>query len=819
MQPGISTRVPHANDRLERQTASWPYLAGLGTVAFAYFLTAKLSLSSLNLGAEASPIWPPAGIALAAVIGCGRWAALGVALGAAWSHYTLGVSWVLSAGSVLGASLQAIVGANLLRQVGFRGSMERLHDVLGFVSLAVLISPLVNATIGTFVAFWVHHWNWDQSAQNWWTIWVGDGMGILIFTPSLLTFKQWVHYKSSGVSGFKERGNHSTRYLPEQWSTEASEKFSPRSTVERWLWLGSLIAVSWGVFYSQPNREIALYPLEYLPFPLVIWAALRFGQFRAALASSILSAIAISGTILGRGPFPAKAVDPSQMILLLQAFIGVITITAMILAAVMSTRQSAEQQLRLTAERNRLLSEMATRIRQSLDLPDILQTTVEEVRQFLQADRVFFTRFEPDGRCNVLAESVARGWTSTLEWESEPCDYQEIQAIFARDHIKIIHDTTKETVSSLIKQYHDRYQVKAGIAVPIMLYPGQGRWGSPESKAVPLPQDPTLQTVIHGLASPTPLSLPPLSPAVPQLLGILVVHQCSVPRQWQPLEVELLEQLGTQVAIAIQQGQLYQQVQALNANLEQQVTERTLQLQSSMTELEELNRLRDVFIHAIAHDLRTTVMGSLMVLKNLENQPGEEKVAIPRHFLERMIQSGEIQLCKLNSLLEAYKNKTEGIVIHPEPLALPALVQKILSDLVPMFELNQVQVVSQVPAELPCIPADREQIERVFRHFLVNAVKHNPPGVKVIVQAQLQGEELHCVVEDNGNGISSGQCDRLFDLSLGHAQERQLTGISLGLYLCQQIVTAHGGQIGVTSSVGKGSRFWFTLPVVEKEKG
>jgi signal transduction histidine kinase/integral membrane sensor domain MASE1 len=829
MQPGIFTRVMKIDQRQDATTtqAKLRCFVVIGAIALAYLLTARLSLAVLNLGSSASPVWPPAGIALAALVWSGRSASLGVALGALLSNYTLGVSWQLSAGSVLGTTLQAIVGYGLLRRYRFHPSMERLSDVLG-LAIVVLVSPLVNATIGTVNAVLVGHFGWERAAQNWWTIWLGDGMGILVVTPCLLTFRHWLHQERwqaillgerrsnrsfSRFSSYSKVSDYSLNGSDRSWvhsslNSQACVQhlldFVPpvavkRSQAERWLWLGSLIAVSWMVFYSQPTQAIALYPIEYFPFPFVMWAALRFGQFRAVLASFILSVIAISGTILDRGPFAAKATDSSQVILLLQAFIGVVTITALILAAVMATRQATERQLHLTAERNRLLSEMAMRIRRSLDLRDILQTTVEEVRQFLQADRVFFSQFEPQGQSQVVAESVAPGWTSTLGWTCPPSDYQEIQALFAQDPIKVAHDTAQEDISPLVQQYHERYQVKAGMAVPILLNADQ--WSQAHLH--------TQDSQTANLQAADRLSAPT---SEPRLLGLLVVNQCSGPRQWQPLEIELLEQLGTQVAIAIQQGKLYQQVQDLNTNLEQQVTDRTLQLQANMTELEELNQLRDVFIHAIAHDLRTTVMGSLMVLKNIQSQPGDEKVAIPRNFLERMIQSGEIQLCKLNSLLEAYKNKTEGIVIHPKPLSLPPFIETITADLKALFDLNQAQVINQIPTELPNVVADWEQLERVFRHLLVNAVKHNPPGVQVVLQAAVEGDRVRCVVADNGQGISPSQCERLFDLSLGNQQERQLTGISLGLYLCQQIVTAHGGKIGVTSQPGEGSQFWLTLP-------
>jgi signal transduction histidine kinase/integral membrane sensor domain MASE1 len=799
MQPGISTSIANdANTNTVNRTKLWRILTVLGAVALAYFVTARVSLAILQLGASASPVWPPAGIALTALLWQGRWAGIGVAVGVLWLNASLDVPLLLSVGSTLGSTLQAVIGVTLLQRFGFRLSMDRLRDVLGFVSLAVLVTPVINATIGTAFYSIVAGLSWMQVVQNWWTIWLGDGMGILILTPSLLALQHWAQQNHFKFAGLNSRFLKSKRYSglnSEQYAGLLTEVDRPSDT-EKWTWLSLLIAMSWIVFHAQPNPTIALYPIEYLPFPFIIWAALRFGHVRTILASFVLSVIAISGTILGRGPFIAKASDPNQVVLLLQAFIGVITITALILAAVMATRQAAEIQLRLNAERNRLLSEMAMRIRQSLDLEEILQTTVEEVRQFLHADRVFFSCFDRDGHGSVVAESIVPGWASTIGWTTDAQVYQELQSMFAQEPIRVVADTAQSAVSSFLKQYHDRFHVKAGIAVPIVLNSaGCAAMGCRSEQATQSEADWSSNT-----------------PDTPNLFGVLVVNQCSTSRQWQPLEVELLEELGTQVTIAIQQGQLYKRVQNLNANLEHQVAERTLQLQANMAELQELNQLRDVLIHAIAHDLRTTVMGSLMVLKNLQNQPGDN-IAMSRTLLERMTQSGEIQLCKLNSLLDAYKNKTEGIVINPDELALPSFVQHITSDMKPMFELNQASLINKLPDNLPPVAADRDQLERVFRHLMVNAVKHNPPGVTVTLKAEIAEDKIRCVVEDDGKGISPSQCDRLFDLKIGTAQERQLTGLSLGLYLCQQIITAHGGEIGVDSTLGMGSQFWFTLPL------
>ncbi|HEY9697954.1 MAG TPA: MASE1 domain-containing protein [Trichocoleus sp.] len=750
--------------------SKWQYGLAIGATALAYFWVAKLSLALLNLQVEASPIWIPAGIGVAALLWFGRRMWVGIALGLFLLNHSMMAPWLLSAGSMLGSTLQALAGVSLLRWAEVRPSFDRLRDVLGFVGLAVLVAPLISATIGTSIAYGVGHIRWSEVGQNWWTVWLGDGMGILVFTPVLLLVGQWLTKRHSE--------NHAVQ-VDRSWQS-LSEKL--HQNLERGLWLAMLVSGSWAIFYSHPTKAVALYPLEYLPFPIVIWAALRFGQAGAVLASFVLSCIAIGGTVTGYGPFVMKAQDPRQVVLLLQAFIGVVTVTSLVLATTMAERRQVEAQLRHTADRNRLLAEMGLRIRQSLDLKTILDTTVQEVRHFLQADRVFICQFDPIGQGSVVAESVAPGWASTAHWTTDATIYPEIKAIFESGRLSIIDDTNLLESSPFVKSYHRQYQVRASIAVPLFL--------NPKSEICP--------------------NFQPDADS-PCLFGILIANQCGMPRQWEPMEIELLEQLGTQVTIAIQQAQLYQQVQSLNANLEQQVTERTLQLQANMAEMEQLNQLRDLLIHAIAHDLRTTVMGTLMVLQNLQKQPGDQ-IPIGRSLLERMVQSGDVQLNKLNALLEAYQNQTEGVVLQPQTVDLSALLCSVITELQPLLTQNQVTLERQIPADLPPISADSTKIRRVISQLLTNAIKHNPPGIQITLQLKVESGMLVCIVEDNGKGINVSDCPRLFDLRIGRCDDRKLAGISLGLSLCHQIITAHQGTIGVNSIPGTGSQFWFKLP-------
>lgn len=258
---------------------------------------------------------------------------------------------------------------------------------------------------------------------------------------------------------------------------------------------------------------------------------------------------------------------------------------------------------------------------------------------------------------------------------------------------------------------------------------------------------------------------------------------------------------------------------ALNVNLEQQVEARTLQLQASMAELEELSSLQDLLLYAISHDLRTTVMGSLMVLENVQGQAGD-MIPVSRELLQRMTQSSKKQLNHLNQLLEAYGNITDGIQLEKSRVSISAVLQEAIADLSPLLQENHIMLINSIPIDPLWVMADVNKIRQVFHQLISNAVNHNPPSIEVRMEATLvvsakqpvEKPTLQFTITDAGIGIDLAEQKNIFELCLKPPQERQLTRISLGLCLCKQIVTAHGGQITVHSQVGEGTKIRFTLP-------
>jgi PAS domain S-box-containing protein len=213
-------------------------------------------------------------------------------------------------------------------------------------------------------------------------------------------------------------------------------------------------------------------------------------------------------------------------------------------------RKQADEALRQQTERERLVELMTQRLRQSLNLQEILNTTVAEVRQFLACDRVVIYHFESDWSGIAVVESVAPGWISILDTTTQGSYLVEATSeTYKQGCIQAIADIYAAGLNQRHLNFLAQFQVRAILVVPIL--------------------------------------------QEENLWGLLIAHHCLEPRQWQPLEIELLNHLASQAAIAIQQSELYQQVHQLNTTLECQVQERTAQLQQSLEFEATLKRITD----------------------------------------------------------------------------------------------------------------------------------------------------------------------------------------------------------------------------------
>ncbi len=236
--------------------------------------------------------------------------------------------------------------------------------------------------------------------------------------------------------------------------------------------------------------------------------------------------------------------------------------------------QPTHSALQLQRERQRveLFAEVTLKIRQSLQLKEILRTTVTEVQRILQADRVLIYQVLPDGTGKPISEAVLPAYSAILgmEFPEEvfPPEYQQLYAQGRVRAIVNVQDSSAEIADCLV-EFIQQFEVKAKLIVPIL----------------------------HSLSVHPPRSAPPQN----ALWGLLIAHQCDRPRQWVDFELELMQQLADQISIALAQGELWQhleeivaertaELQAANYSLQQEINDRT-QVEAALRQSEEQLRL------------------------------------------------------------------------------------------------------------------------------------------------------------------------------------------------------------------------------------
>ena len=298
-------------------------------IALLYFAAAEFGLSLASVHTNVSPVWPPTGIAIAALLLLGYRVAPGILLGAFLANLKTSVTIPTAAAIGFGNTSEALCAAFLvIRFTGVRIPLNRAQHVVKFAIFAAVFSPMISATIGNTSLCLSGAASWEKFGPLWLTWWLGDGVGALVVAPLLLA-----------------------------WGSMSSAKWHSDRLLEGCLLLLSLAVVAMFVFGGWFPTAEKNYPLAHLVFPFFIWAAFRFRQRGVTMTTGVLAAIALWGTAHGFGPFIHNT--PNESLLMLQAFMGTITLTALVLAAIVGERSNVEEErtrlaLQVDNERQRL---------------------------------------------------------------------------------------------------------------------------------------------------------------------------------------------------------------------------------------------------------------------------------------------------------------------------------------------------------------------------------------------------------------------------------------------------------------------------------
>lgn len=430
-------------------------------------------------------------------------------------------------------------------------------------------------------------------------------------------------------------------------------------------------------------------------------------------------------------------------------------------------------------QQQQLIAETALSIRQSLNLAEILDTAVAKVQLLLDCDRVIIYRFAPNMSGDVVAESVKPGWTASLGQKViDTCFQEHGAARYERGETLAIDNIYESGLSPCHVELLAEFQVKANMVVPILLTPS------------------------------------PVKSSNFCLWGLLIAHQCSRSRHWQTEEVELLDKLGIQLAIAIQQAELLDNLQTELNNRKQaenSLKEKALELEWVNQELLKItsllkkrNQELDHFAYVTSHDLKAPLRAianlSTWLSEDLEGQISEEnqqQLKLMRSRVKRM--DGLIQ-----GLLEYSRVGRKNTPI--ETIDVADLVNEAIDSLSPPPEFKFV-----VPSDLPTLTTAALLLQQVFVNLIDNAIKYHPQNSgKISISVQEEEQFYRFGVTDDGLGIAPQYHDRIFTIFQTLQARDTIESTGIGLSIVKKIVESQGGKIWVKSQLEEGATFYFT---------
>ncbi|HEX5734503.1 MAG TPA: MASE1 domain-containing protein [Blastocatellia bacterium] len=781
-----------------------PYPLLLLIVAAAYFGAAEVGLSQAFLHTNVSPVWPPTGVAIAAVWLLGHRISPAILLGAFLANLATAVPLATAGGIAVGNTVEAVLAVFLLhRFVGLRSPFYRAQDAVIFVIIAGAFSTAVSATIGNISLCLGGAAAWDDFAQLWLTWWFGDGVGAIVVAPLLLT-----------------------------WVEESRERWPLRRAAEAALLVVSLSVGAFIVLGGVSTSRVVSYFLWSLIYALLLWAAFRFGPRGVATTIALFSGIAVWATRRGFGPFVGDS--PNESLLLLQICVAAFAITFLLLAAIVVERKRAEETARAKeSELEKIINStpfMLTRCSRDLQYrfvsrayAEMIGRTPEEVE-----GKPIVEILGEEGMKTVspYIEQVLRG--HRVEYETE-VHFSGVGAPYL--HVVYTPDRDVEGnvtgwFASIIditdrKSAEDRFRVAVEAAPNSVVMIG-------EEGRIILVNSQTER--LFGYARQELIGQP-IEVLVPERFRRQHPDYragfASMP-QARPMgagrDLFGLRKDGSEVPIEIGLNPIEVKGRTLVLSSIVDITERKrgeqerelllAREQAARAQAEAASRMKDEFLATVSHELRTplnAILGWLHIMLG-----GRADKAAAHRGLETIERNARAQAQLIEDLLDVSRITSGKLRLEAKSTELISVIKAAIDSVQHAADAKEIQLQMILDPGASLIRGDAARLQQVVWNLLSNAVKFTSKGGLVQVRLDRADSMAQITVVDTGEGISPEFLPYVFDRfqQADGTTTRRHGGLGLGLAIARHIVKIHGGTIEAQSAgLGEGANFTVRLPL------
>jgi PAS domain S-box-containing protein len=831
----------HRENNREKKWAkpelSWRYILLAVVMSALYYTSAHIGLKLASVSGAAAYVWPPTGIAIAFTIlfGFGVWPAIFVP--AVLVNYFIGIPLSSSLLIGFGNTSEALLAVLWLNKYfSFRPTLDRRMDVLSYLLVASILAPVVSATVGTS-ALWISgHASNHTFLATWMTWWYGDFLGALVIGPLFLV-----------------------------WSVPGRDKTNPVRSIEAGLLMFVLVTVSLlvtgGVRHSFEHD-----PTIHILFPVLIWAALRFGVKGTVTCIFVVSTILIHYTAHGMGPFAFASLGTSLFTAL--NFLGILSLTSLLLAAAVCEQRRAQkafqvsrQEVQFSLDRERQAFGEIEHQRQRLETffmqaPALITMlsghelkyelvnpeAAEFHRRFYGVDNVQGRRVReihngPYGeRVIELMERVLRTGETIINREypmirvdsngvrQEYYFTGTIQPFFGRNGkitgiINFANDVTAEVLArrnqksmeSALQESEREFRTMFDVApVGMVQVNPNGKFLRVNEAFCNITGYSRFELAQMTFAE---LTHPEDHPGDSRQFAELLQSAKSLLRH----EKRYIRKDGKVIWVSLNAAWLTDSdgKPLRTVAYVEDITDRKsreLSDQNARKTAEAASHAKSHFLAAMSHEIRTplgAILGFAEVLKDLELSPGERL-----RYIDIISRNGRELSRLIDDILDLSKVEAGRMAVQKNATSLTPLVGDVITLLSQKARAKNLRLVLSHDTLVPdLIYTDATRLRQILINIIGNAIKFSERGdVVVSMRPGPENRSVQFMVKDNGPGISAEGQRILFQQFSQTESARGYGGTGLGLYLSKRLALALGGNIELLeSSPQTGTTFLITI--------